>query len=207
MRVRITWQTPLAALAVTSLAVTSLAVTSLGCRSGSSESSSEKTASSDEASDEQDLPDDWWEEDEEGEEDEGEGEGGEGEEDWDEEEDWEDDGDGEEGSFWYGYVEDGSAEETNGEVGWVDEGCEWYANVSGVATDLCSDCSAAFIVTVGAAYIEDDAACDGSIEDLTEQDFTIGFSGSEALVYEDGSWEAFAEAFYEGSAMGWFSEL
>lgn len=207
MRARIAWLAMSATpLMVISLTWVTLAVTSMGCRSGSSESPSEKTASSDEASDEEDLPDDWWEEDEEGEEGEGEGEEGEGE-GGEGEEDWEDDGDGEEGSFWYGYVEDGSAEETTGEVGWVDEGCEWYAEVSGVATELCSDCSATFIMSVGAAYIEEDGGCDGSIEDLTEQDFTIGFNGAEALVYQGGSWEAFAEAFYEGSAIGWYSEL
>ena len=189
-----------------------LAIGLWGCRSPSPESEADKPTA--DASDTGALPEDWWSgDDAEG----GEGGGGEGGEDGD---DWEggeggeggEDGEGgDEGSYWFGYIEEASADETVGEVGWMDDGCEWSVELSATATDPCPGCGLGFVITIGTAYVEEDAGCDELYEELTAEGarFTVGFDDDLAWVYDDeeGSWEEFAEVFYEGAAVGWYAEL
>ena len=180
-----------------------LALSLLGCRSGSSKETS-SSGEVGEGAEDTGFDDEWWADSDE-EDGDGDSEGeGEGEDDWPDEDDFE-----EEESFWYGYLEDGSAEETVGEVGWFTEGCAWFAEASGRATEACPGCSVAFVIEVGEAYVEEDVDCDGVIEEIADREHTVGFGGESAWIYlpEDGSWEEFAVAFYEGSAIGWFDEL
>ena len=176
------------------------------CRSGESTGMKESQSSEDDAgtSANDAFPEDWWDdgswtdaEDGEG------GEGGEGGED--------DDGDEIEEPHWYGFFVDSTASTSPGEVGWVDDGCEWYADMSGAAVDPCASCTLAYSVTINDLFVEADEGCDFEPEMVTSPEFSfvVGFIGEEALEYdpETGAWESFADAFYEGDLVGWFAQL
>jgi len=180
-----------------------LALGLLGCRSTPAESDADKTTG--DSTDTGDLPDDWWTDGDTGDGEDGDDEEGE---DW---EDGEDGEDGDEGAYWFGFIEDASADETVGELAWVDEGCEWFVELSVQAADPCPGCGLGFVITIGEAFVEEDSACDEFYDVLTEEGarFTVGFDDELAWVYEEDEdvWEEFAEAFYEGAAVGWFAEL
>ena len=183
-----------------------------GCRS--SEGSGEKSTSTEatEESGTTELPEDWWDDgDWDGGEGDGEGDGeGEGEGEGD---DWEEDegGDEFEEPHWYGFFEDPSASSSSGEVGWLDQGCVWYAFITGEAVDPCPSCSLAFSVRIDEVFAEAADDCEFDLDILTSPDFefVVGFSGEEALEYDPDtdSWETFAYAFYEGDIIGWYAEL
>lgn len=183
-----------------------LAIVLLGCGSDTAEAplpDKPTDGASDTGLDE--FPDGWWADGGGGST--GEEGGGGGGEDGDEGDEGGDEG--EEGAYWYGFFEDSTAEVVEGEIGWVEEGCEWYADLSGVAADPCPECALAFVISVGEPFTEEIDGCDEMFEYLTATglSFTVGFTDDVALVQDDGAWEPFAEAFWEGDAVGWFDEF